>query len=146
MDFQFLGKEFYSKKSLLSFLFDIYLNELDIFISNYQKHTLKYKDVFFFNQEEANQAFKRMIYKFSSPRVSTVLNKYGSTRGIKDAYKVHRAVHYKEYARFFGKKSEPFCLQYVRYGATFLLGIVGSKKHIEELRSALNFFLKLICI
>lgn len=129
--------------SVLSpFLFNVYMNQLDHYISELAKDAEKPFNLTKQNKSEASRAYKAMMARFSTGRIHSALKKYGSVDAMKKALEKEKKEHYDKYGRARGIDLEAKHIQYVRYADDFLIGIVGPKQFAEGIRKDINQFIK----
>lgn len=132
-----------SQESILSpFLFNVYLNELDVFINKLAKEHDKKYNLKKRSSSEAMRRYKAIMYKFSTKKVGDALAEYGSPEELRKVLRDLKKEHLKQYGRTRGVDLEVRYIQYVRYAGDFLLGIVGPRKFAMEIRSKIDLFLK----
>jgi hypothetical protein len=129
--------------SVLSpFLFNIYMNELDLFISSVAKE----KSVPFlkthFNDSDALKNYKRIKAEFSNNRIHTALKKYGSVENVRNALESQLKNHYNTYGRHYGINTKVRNIFYTRYADDFVIGIVGPKHFAIVIKILVNDFIK----
>lgn len=135
-------KELQQNSILASFLFNVYMTELDRFVT--QLSSLK--DCLFskghvFNLE-AMREYKKLKVEFSNNRIHSALKKYGTVENVKSIIKNKMKEHYKKYGRRYGINTKTRRIFYTRYADDFILGIVGSKSFAMEVKNSVNTFLK----
>ena len=72
-----------SQGNILSpFLFNVYMNELDKFVTKLAKNISK--GINYFNPE-AKKEYNRLISEFSTQRIAYTVNKYGSVKAMESS-------------------------------------------------------------
>lgn len=128
------------QESILSpFLFNVYMNELDVFMRSICKEVSKTPSL---ANPEMRKEYNNMIAEFSSQRLGSTLAKYGgSVETLKAAFKQKKKDHYKKWGRSTGTDSTHF-VQYVRYADDFLVGIGGPRELATEVGQKIDNFVK----
>jgi retron-type reverse transcriptase len=133
------------QNSILSpFLFNIYMNELDLFIRSLSTNLSEFYNVDEDSLKErkaADKEYNNIIAEFSKQRLATTLEKYGSVEKMKAALIKKKAAHYKKWGG-----SHPSCnsvfLHYIRYADDFIIGVGGTKKMAFRIRDKIDNFIK----
>lgn len=143
MEFSFEGKGV-SRESVLSpFLFNIYMNELDVFVEKLIKE--KYippQELSESRRSTAGKGYTQTANKFSVTRIKPFLKPYTTASEIAVAISNIKKEHQIKYSRSFGVDFQIRHIDYVRYADDYLIGIVGPKKFAIEVRSKVDQFVK----
>jgi retron-type reverse transcriptase len=129
--------------SILSpFLFNVYMNELDVFIRNLSieiKRTTHNNELDS-KHREAEKEYDRLVSEFSNQRLAVTLEKYGSLEAFRAKLREKKALFYQKWGR--SRLNSSTYIQYVRYADDFLIGVGGSKKLAFEVRDKIDKFIK----
>jgi Type II intron maturase/Reverse transcriptase (RNA-dependent DNA polymerase) len=109
---------------LFPFLFNVYMNELDVFMEKFIK-----------------EKFCPPI-PLSEVRKSDTGKKYETGAEMKVAMLCIKESHEIKYGRSYGIDFQSRHIDYVRYADDFLIGVVGPKEFAIEVRSKVNQFVK----
>ena len=124
------------------FLFNIYMNELDSFMSKLMKDKsvpFLMKDM---ERSDAMKKYKKIKAEFSNNRVHTALHKYGSVENVSNELQRQLKEYYKAYGRHYGINTKTRNIFYTRYADDFVIGVVGPKSFAIEIRTFVNNFIK----
>jgi len=120
---------------LAPFFFNLYMNELDKFVTKLKTNIFKGIDEF---DLEANKEYNTLIDRFSIQRTTIV--KDSSIINIKSIYKEKKKAYYKKWATNLKYSTFNF-LQYVRYANNFLIGMIGSRNLALNVQKQINRFI-----
>ena len=127
------------------FLFNIYFHELDKKITSIQKSTYNthqsYESATYGNME-AEKEYRKISRDFATDNLKRSLKKYSSKEALLEARKIAYKEHHQKYGRRKGIDTDIRHIQYVRYADDFLIGIVGSREYVVQIRKDINNFLK----
>jgi retron-type reverse transcriptase len=130
---------------LSSFLFNIYMHELDEKVVSFQKliyETHKSHESAVYGNIEAEMNYRMISRDFLTDNLKRSLKKYGSKEALIQARKRAYKEYHDKYGRRKGVDSEVRHIQYVRYVDDFLVGIVGSRKFALQILKDLSNFIK----
>lgn len=127
------------------FLFNIYMHELDKKVASLQKltsFTHKSHENVTYGNKEAEMAYRKLSRDFATDNLRRTLKKYGFKEAVLEARKKAYKEHHDKYGRRKGIDKEVRHIQYVRYADDFLIGIVGSREYVSQVRNDINNFIK----
>jgi len=76
------------------FLFNVYMHELDTFIISLGKKSLALVSADDVSKREAAKEYNKLMKKFSTRQLASILKEYGSTKAMRDALKRLKKEHY----------------------------------------------------
>lgn len=130
--------------SVLSlFLFNVYIHELDEFMEKLMRKQCR----FFTSSSEVRKnddkkKYIKIVNEFSIRNLMTLLKKYDTAEEMKAAMFRIRELDELKHKRFYGIGFSFRHIDYVRYADNFLIGIVGPKEFVIEIRSKVDQFVK----
>lgn len=127
---------------LASFLVNVYLNELDLFVLNLSRSKSVYLSKAGINKSVAQKEYKRRMEPFSTARIASTLKKYGSVEALKRAKNFIKKEFFDKYVRNQSTERTVRRIQYVRYAEDVLIGVVGPRAFARDVEHEITSFIK----
>ena len=133
-----------SQGSVLSpFLFNIYMNELDLFIEKLIKKEYRLpRPLSEARKSAAGKEYSKIVNEFSVKRIMTLIRSYETAGDMCEAMSRIKKEHQKKYGRSFGIDLQSRHIDYVRYADDFLVGVVGPKEFAVRVKMKIDQFVR----
>jgi hypothetical protein len=125
------------------FLFNVYMNKFDKFMRKLLIELPQPTELRNDRVLEATREYRNIERAFFSERITQTIKRYGSAERIYEALKQRKKEYYKKWDRSEGNiQATKNFVHYAKYADDFIVGIGGSKKLAEKVRSRIESFLQ----